>query len=1040
MTSQIPNPSFIIINSREQENNNLLQHIDHAFPSSKIQIFQSLDVFVKSEKNTENDKVVILFENCFDLAIEADIENITDISSKYATIIFRRNLQYDFTQQLINLGVFEILMENQQTKEQLQQSVFLSLSRKAKYSADLAEINKNHFLSILSLHYDDLTISLDFDLNILAASKKVLEKFELSTITLTNNNLRDYVHIDDFWIMQNFASLFDGRNNIIFQSIRLKLPTGYFKNFELNFFKDSSNSQQYIVNLKDATANNPAEELKRENNERFSSVAEATNSTVYEMYIENRQLFTANNAGIYGMIEGEHLEEYFEQYHERIHPEDREILDYSSDCSAIAPMQKPSTNQYRLLQPNGRYQTILERYRMISREGVSYKRIGALTDITEITAQNALIALEKQLYEMDAEQDIDFCQVIAYLESKMEELIPYSKCMVLTMNDNNEIESVSQKDHNNLFLNKIAKSSVNTANPLCDKIAHSGKISESERWTNTMEVTQHFNYNYFRTSPATNKERETIANVVLLFSEQLEKDEIEEVLIQRITNLVGILIAKNKAIIETKASRERYEMVGKATNDTVYEWNVHTDVLTWNKGIHETFGYKQEDIEEVSTWWFSHVHPEDSIRVSVKLYNSLEQQSEKWQDEYRFRCADGSYKYVLDRGYLEKDADSKGIRMIGAMQDITHSKTEEDRLKLLSAAITQANDAVIITETPRSIYALPKIVYVNPAFSRMTGYEEHEVVGQSPSIFIGKNAMAEQQSILSKVTEFNKEFIFEAINRHKNGEEYWVRFSMIPVLDNLGEHSHWISIQSDITNQKEQEKEKEQLIQELTRHNNDLKQFSYITSHNLRAPLSNLIGLLNLIDDIDIEDEDLKEIIEGFSKSTHLLNQTINDLINIVIIKDNLSIDREIINIQDTIENILVQLSYSVSLYSPIITIDTEKAPNLVVNKTYIESIFLNLITNAIRYSDPTRKLELNISSENVGDEIFLKFKDNGVGIDLERNREKLFGLYQRFHDYPDSKGLGLYLVKSQVISMGGSIEVESILGKGSSFILAFKN
>ena len=346
---------------------------------------------------------------------------------------------------------------------------------------------------------------------------------------------------------------------------------------------------------------------------------------------------------------------------------------------------------------------------------------------------------------------------------------------------------------------------------------------------------------------------------------------------------------------------------------------------------------------------------------------------------------------------------------------------------------------MIISETPRSVYVLSKIVYVNPAFSKMTGYQDDEVVGQSPQIFIGKNAMVEQQTVLSKANEFNKEFIFEAINRRKNGEEYWARFSMIPVSNNVGEHSHWISIQSDISKQKEQEKEKEQLIQELTRHNNDLKQFSYITSHNLRAPLSNLIGLLNLIDDITIEDEDLKEIIEGFSKSTHLLNQTINDLINIVIIKDNLSIDRETIIIEEIIKKILDQLSYTTSLYSPKITINTTHAPFIVVNKTYIESIFLNLITNALRYSDPTRKLEISITSEEVDDEILLRFKDNGVGINLERNSDKLFGLYQRFHDYPDSKGLGLYLVKSQVTSMGGTITVESELGKGSCFILAFK-
>ena len=116
---------------------------------------------------------------------------------------------------------------------------------------------------------------------------------------------------------------------------------------------------------------------------------------------------------------------------------------------------------------------------------------------------------------------------------------------------------------------------------------------------------------------------------------------------------------------------------------------------------------------------------------------------------------------------------------------------------------------------------------------------------------------------------------------------------MIPILNFDNEHSHWIIIQRDISIEKEREEEREHLIKELTQNNKDLKQFSYITSHNLRAPLSNLTGLLNLIKDIPIENEELKEIIDGFSKSTGLLNETINDLVNVIIIKDSPSIQKE---------------------------------------------------------------------------------------------------------------------------------------------------
>ena len=262
---------------------------------------------------------------------------------------------------------------------------------------------------------------------------------------------------------------------------------------------------------------------------------------------------------------------------------------------------------------------------------------------------------------------------------------------------------------------------------------------------------------------------------------------------------------------------------------------------------------------------------------------------------------------------------------------------------------------------------------------------------------------------------------------------------MIPITNQEGDHSHWISIQRDITEEKKQEKEKEQLIRELTQNNKDLKQFSYITSHNLRAPLSNLTGLLNLIEEIPIENQELKEIINGFSISTHLLNDTINDLVKVIIIKDNTSISKEEVLIKDVFENVFSQLGFLISLHKPILKIEFDKVSILNVNKAYLESILLNLFTNSIKYKSPKRKLRIFVSSTEVNNEIVLIFRDNGIGIDLDRNKDKIFGLYQRFHNYPDSKGLGLYLVKSQVESMGGSISVVSEVDKGTAFTIVFK-
>ena len=489
---------------------------------------------------------------------------------------------------------------------------------------------------------------------------------------------------------------------------------------------------------------------------------------------------------------------------------------------------------------------------------------------------------------------------------------------------------------------------------------------------------------------------------------------------------------------EIKESNEKYDIVSKATSDTIWDWKIQEDTITWNKGIETIFGYTQEEVGNNSAWWFDKIHPEDSIKMSVKLYSFIEQKSEKWQDQYRFRCADNTYKYVLDRGFLLKDKKGRALRMIGAIQDITKQKKEEENLKLLETVVTQTKDAVVITKSDSNSETFPNIIYVNNAFCAMTGYKSKKVLSKPFNPFNTEELDShEYEKFIAAIAE-KRECQIETLTKKKNKEKYWVRFSMIPIYNSDNELSHWISIQKDVTEERKQEKEKEQLIRELTQNNKDLKQFSYITSHNLRAPLSNLIGLLNLIEDIPINDSELLEIINGFKKSTHLLNETINDLVKIIVIKDKISIQKENVTINEVVEHVFSQLKFQIEQSKPILKLNFDEADIIYTNKAYLESILINLLTNSIKYKSETKKLKISITIKKTNNSTILKFKDNGIGIDLKRNSEHIFGLYQRFHDYPDSKGLGLYLVKSQIESLGGTIAIESEVNKGTEFTLTF--
>jgi PAS domain S-box-containing protein len=519
---------------------------------------------------------------------------------------------------------------------------------------------------------------------------------------------------------------------------------------------------------------------------------------------------------------------------------------------------------------------------------------------------------------------------------------------------------------------------------------------------------------------------------------------IKDIVIIFISSLVAyvVILKNNKRNLKKneriRLSNERYDIVAKATSDTIWDWDLTTDHFTWNKGIQGIFGYKKGDVGKTSKWFFDKIHPNDSLKMSVKMYSYAENKIERWQENYSFMCADGSVKHVLDRGFLVINEKGIPVRMIGAMQDITKQRVEELRLKLLETVILQSKNAIAITEANETKATIPTIVYVNPAFTTITGFNPKDILGKPATEYFNRNSVKNNLNKLSQALKNKQEYKFESQNVRKNGEQYWLNITLLPISNIEGEHSHWISIQREITLEKEREKEREQLINELTQNNKDLKQFSYITSHNLRAPLSNLTGLLDLLNDIPIENKALKEILNGFSSSTKMLNDTINDLAKVIVIKDSLSIAKEKLIIGDILTSTLHQLTNIISLNKPEIKLSLDKAPEIYANKTFFESILLNLLTNALKYKAKDKQLKIAISSKELNNKIILTFCDNGIGIDLKRNKDKVFGLYQRFHDYPDSKGLGLYLVKSQVESMGGKIEIESEVNLGTTFTLTF--
>lgn len=228
--------------------------------------------------------------------------------------------------------------------------------------------------------------------------------------------------------------------------------------------------------------------------------------------------------------------------------------------------------------------------------------------------------------------------------------------------------------------------------------------------------------------------------------------------------------------------------------------------------------------------------------------------------------------------------------------------------------------------------------------------------------------------------------------------------------------------------------------EELSKYNHELQQFSYSVSHNLRGPLARLLGLTNLMEkDLSHLTGSQLDLVKLVGQSARELDDVIRDLGKIIDIRNDIFRIREKVFFQEEWSAVLRSLS---AFVQPDMHIETDfrNAPMVFTVRPILTSILYNLASNAIKYRSPDRPLNLNIRTTRGNDGILLEVSDNGLGIDLDQNDRNIFGLYKRFHTHTDGKGLGLYLVKLQIESLGGTVMVESEINIGTTFRVTFKD
>jgi PAS domain S-box-containing protein len=449
----------------------------------------------------------------------------------------------------------------------------------------------------------------------------------------------------------------------------------------------------------------------------------------------------------------------------------------------------------------------------------------------------------------------------------------------------------------------------------------------------------------------------------------------------------------------------------------------------------------------------------EEMRKNIINYLTLASIGNGFTYDKQLKLKDGRIRWFrIHFANVDWEAE-KRARYIITLFEITNEMVLQEKLFKKTAEVQ-----AILSCIPDLLFKLKK----DGTFLEFVGGPVADLY-EHPESFIGKNVI---DVMPREIGEINMAAIQECMRDKKmttfrytlplnNSLRYYIA-KLVPLNDN----ELLVSCQ-DVTAEKEAEvkvkqseekfrklfeetKEQKERIEEqnivlstlsdrLVRKITQLEEFSYIVTHNLRKPVNNLRGLVAMQE--QVEDKEEKDRINGLVRnSILLLSDMLNELGDVLKVRQIVEIERNILVFEEVFTKIRNQQAALIDELGATIESAFEVS-DISFPSIYLESIFLNLLSNSLKYNSPKRRLEVHVKTYlNQQNQVVLQFSDNGLGLDMEKFGDKIFKMYKTFHGNPDSKGLGLFLTKSQVESQGGNIEVRSVVDKGTSFYITFSN
>lgn len=366
------------------------------------------------------------------------------------------------------------------------------------------------------------------------------------------------------------------------------------------------------------------------------------------------------------------------------------------------------------------------------------------------------------------------------------------------------------------------------------------------------------------------------------------------------------------------------------------------------------------------------------------------------------------------------------------LEELVLQRTDELKRKeqLLNAIINNTSAAIFVKDISG------KYILANKRFANDFNKEVTAMIGKNAYNLFPKEIADQLTSDENDIIR-TKQGITSEVSIPANGYQKTMLTNKFPLLDERNQVFAICCVATDFTEMKNAKTEQEILSSQLQRKNQQLLNFAHITSHNLRSPVSNLNSLLWLYKESQTNEEKAL-LFEKFEIVIHNLSETLNELVDALKIQEDTDKKREVLLFEDVFKKVKESMAGKILETEAVVSYNFSKAPTIDYPRLYLESILQNLLSNSLKYKSPHRTPVIHAETLFQDGILTLKFSDNGMGIDLKRHADKLFGLNKTFHKHAEAKGVGLFITKTQVEAMGGSITATSEVDKESVFIVYF--